>query len=264
MMPWTPYNTNYYWRTKLSNWLGDEYSRLRKEINELNDFKVTVKNASPEERFTSSWKDFIYASDIVSGFDLLSQSKNFNNRNIEKGIDYILENRIYNKNAIYDELTPILKKIISQDIIDKIKLSSEGDLTIDFIFNQLIDLYALDYLDYEDLIVVYNDINEIFINCDQKEFRSKAKALAGLLKSQSQILHEHEQHKISLDIPLILHLREYLDLIYNIKNFLLNKCEILRSIVKDFKFYQDESRIRDKYIMLACQDQREQAFLCGS
>lgn len=258
MKPYQLYKNEYNWRTKLSNWLGIEYSRLRKD--ELDDYKITIQNA-PTAKSPVSWKDYIYASDIVSGFDLLPQKKKFNKRKIEKGVDFILDNQIYDKKAICDDLTPILRKVISQDIIDKIDFSSIDDLSLESIFGKLIDIYALDYLDYEDLIVVYNEINEIFIHRDQKEFCLKSKALSGLLESLNQLIQEHKQHKITLELPIIYNLREYLDLINNIRNLHLKEYGKLRGIVNDFKFYKDESRIRDKRFMLAYQGQREQSFL---
>jgi hypothetical protein len=258
MKPYQQYNNEYNWRKKLSNWLGIEYSRLRKD--ELEGYKITIQNA-PTPKESSSWKDYIYADDIVSGFDLLPQNKKINKRKIEKGVDYILDNQIYDRNAICDDLTPILRKVISQDIIDKIDFSSIEDLSLETIFGKLIDIYALDYLDYEDLIVVYNEISDIFIHRDQKEFRLKSKALSGLLESLNQLIQEHEQHKITLELPIIFNLREYLDLINNIRNLFLKEYNNLRGIVNDFKFFQDESRIRDKRFMLAYQGQREQGFL---
>ncbi len=258
MKPYKQYKNDYNWRTKLSNWLGVEYSRLRKD--ELDGYKITIQN-TPTAKLPTPWKDYIYANDIVTGFDLLPQNKKFNKRKIGEGVDYILDNQIYDKNAICDDLTPILRRFISQNIIDKIDLSSIDDLSLGTIFSKLIDLYALDYLDYEDLIVVYNEINEIFIHRDQKEFRLKSKALSGLLESLNQLIQEHKQHKITLELPIIFNLREYLDLINNIRNLHLKEYNKLRGIVNDFKFYQDESRIRDKRFMLAYQGQREQNFL---
>lgn len=257
-------NANKYWRARLSSWIEDELQGINRPPVTLainrpfiysNPKKYRNILTSEDNVHSIINTDCIYVSDIVSGFDILSQNRNFKFKSFNTSIEKIQNNKIYNASIFLEDLNPFLVKLNSQYLINQISdaLLSVDEIDVDRFFDQLNFIDPESLFDYNDVYATYVELSELLYNRDQIEFHLKLKALGRLLRSEIQKIKEHEQLRVFSETPIIFNLREYLDLIYNIKNVLLLRWSNVKgSIIRNVNRYQDGSKIQNRFIMLAC------------
>jgi hypothetical protein len=176
---------------------------------------AVFKRDYPERIFSV---DRLIENDITLGYKILSSSFKTDNTDFIKSIDKIDRNKIYNSNTLFSDLNNLFDDILSPKVVNKIRkfFGVKDELNIDSMFDELVKISSQDLIYLED-IYTFCEVNYIIDNREKIEYHLKLKALNRYIKSEIQKIHVHEQLRISLGCPLVLHLREYLDNIGNIK-----------------------------------------------
>lgn len=165
-------------------------------------------------------------------------------RDFFESVKKIDENKIYNTEILFNDLNDLVKPEVSDNFFKRIgKLLGFTDQTnIDSLFEQLGNLSPIEFIELDDVAWTYKEVNSFLEQRNHIENHLKLKALARFIKSQLQNVIEHEQSRISLVSPIIMHLREYLDNIFNIKRIYLGTISnqfrdvnILNIIINGFK-----------------------------
>jgi hypothetical protein len=162
----------------------------------------------------------------------------------KESVKKIDENKIYNTEILFNDLNDLVKPEVSDNFFKRIgKLLGFTDQTnIDSLFEQLGNLSPIEFIELDDNAWTYKEVSSFLEQRNHIENHLKLKALARFIKSQLQNVIEHEQSRISLVSPIIMHLREYLDNIFNIKRIYLGTISnqfrdinILNIIINGFK-----------------------------
>jgi hypothetical protein len=203
------------------------------------------KNERDQEVFLI---DKVLEKKVAIGAEWLSKSSNFSEADFLKSVKTIDETKTYNTKILYDDLDNIeevkgFRKIIktAQKFLG-IDIAEETD--IDSLFDQIleispIDIYAVDFN-------FYHEVYHLIEHREQIKYHLKLKALDRFIQSELHEILCHEQSKIFFSSPLILHLREYLDNIFNIKRFyialLVQFGDIINFLIKKENEFTTEKR----------------------
>jgi hypothetical protein len=177
-----------------------------------------IKNERSTDVFLS---DKFLEKKVAIGAEWLSKSYNFSEAEYIKSVKKINENKIYNTKILYDDLDNIDEVKGFRNIIKTAQKFFGIDLgketNIDSLFDQILEISPI-----EIYTVDFNFYHEVYHLIDQREqikYHLKLKALDRFIQSELQEIKNHEQSRIFFSSPLVLHLREYLDNIFNIKRF---------------------------------------------
>jgi hypothetical protein len=166
--------------------------------------------------------DQLLAKDIAIGAGWLLND-GYKSDTFCKSIRSIEENKVYNSNILFNDLKDIEEikglEYTFKELRDIIDFSKEVDIDafFDTILNITPDQVPVHLGDY----AFFHDVYHLIAERKCIEHHLKLKALKRFIDSELQRIINHEQTHSFLNSPLILHLREYLDNIFNIKKIYL-------------------------------------------
>jgi hypothetical protein len=188
--------------------------------------------------------------DILVDFKSLSKIPNHLNSDFYNAVQKINDNKVYNTKTLFNDLSKIddSGKVTELYKFARKLLGHSEETNIDSFFDLL--TRCTPELIYLDDFNSYIELQYIIDQRDQIKYHLKLKALSRYIKAEIRNLKEHEHTRISLGLPLILHLREYLNNIFNIKRIYLKSLSsrIVDKIIFNIKTHG--ITIQNRFIML--------------
>lgn len=184
-------------------------------------------------------------------------------KEFKKSVKRIDQNKVYNTDILFNDLNDLVKHEGSSNIFRKIgKLLGFTDQTnIDYLFDKIGNLSPVEIIELDDEIWTITDVTSFIELRNDIEYHIKLKVLARYIKAEIQKIIEHEQSRISLVTPIILHLREYLDNIFNIKRIYFGTLIDQFRDINILNIFINGFKRQNRVIMLALESKGERAFL---
>jgi hypothetical protein len=181
-------------------------------------------------------------------------TKKFKFDSFNKSVKKIEENKVYNTNIFFNDLQDIDEIKGFRGTLKSISKSlGFGELTnIDFLFSQIQNITDKQVLACYGECDEYDFLHEVAHIVEQREqieYHLKLKALDRFIESEFQSIENYKQLRSFLSSPLILHLREYLDNIFNIKKIYPLTTLLVTGLFNFFNIKANGQTIRNRFIM---------------
>jgi hypothetical protein len=199
--------------------------------------------------------DKVLEREIAIGSKWIITEK-FKYDSFNKSVKKIEENKIYNTNIFFNDLQDIDEIKGFRGALRSISKSlGFGELTnIDFLFNQIQNITDEQVLAYYGDCGEFDFLHEVAHIVEQREqieYHLKLKALNRFIESEFQSIENYKQLRSVLSSPIILHLREYLDNIFNIKKIYPLTTLLVTGLFNFFNIKANGHSIRNRFIMFS-------------